>query len=113
MSQRQTSVAERHRFIDLKLKDYSLKEIAAQTGWSFYCVRHWWRCYRDGGRGDLDPPDERKQRGGHMSTFPGVVRFAFMRVKKEHPKWGAAVAGPRVAKRLGIPEEDLPCLSTF
>ena len=70
MSQRQTSVAERHHFIDLKLKGHSLKEIAEQTGWSFYCVRHWKRCYRDGGRGGIDPPDEWKQRGGYMSTYP-------------------------------------------
>ena len=48
-----------------------------------------------------------------MSTFPGVVRFAFLRVKKEHPQWDAAVARPRVAKRLSIPEEELPCLSTI
>jgi hypothetical protein len=113
MSQRQTSVAERHRFIDLKLKGHSLKEIAEQTGWSFHCVRHWWRCYRDGGRGALDPSDERKQRGGHMSMFLGVVRFAFLRIKKEHPKWGAAVARPRIAQRLNIPEEELPCVSTI
>jgi len=96
MSQRQTSVAERHRFIDLKLKGHSLKEIAEHTGWALHCVRHWWRRYRDEGRGALDPSDERKQRGGHMSTFPGVVRLAFLRVKKEHPKWGAAVARPRL-----------------
>jgi len=113
MSPRNTSVAERHRFIDLKLKGYSLREIAKQTGWSFYCIRHWWRCCRDGGREALDSPDGRKQRGGRMSAFPGVVRFAFLRIKKEHPKWGAAVARPRVAQRLGMPEEELPCVSTI
>lgn len=35
-----------------------------------------------------------------MSTFPAVIRFAFLRIKKEHPGWGADVAGPRVAERL-------------
>ena len=113
MSVRQTSVADRHRFIDLKLKGCSLKEIAESSHWSLYCVRHWWRRYRDGGREALEPPDGRKQRGGHMSTFPGVVRFALLRVKKEHPKWGAAVARPRVAQRLGRPEEEMPCVSTI
>jgi len=113
MSQRKTSVADRHRFVDLKLKGHSLREVAEQTGWSFYCVRHWWRRYRDGGRDALDPPDRRKQRGGHMSTFPGVVRFACLRIKKEHPKWGAEVARLRVAERLDLPEADLPCVSTI
>jgi hypothetical protein len=45
--------------------------------------------------------------------FLGVVRFAFLRIKKEHPKWGAAVARPRIAQRLNIPEEELPCVSTI
>jgi hypothetical protein len=113
MSQRHTSVADRHRFIDLKLKGHSLQEIAERTGWSFHCIRHWWRRYRDGGRDALDPSDKRKQRGGHMSTFPNVVRFAFLRIKREHPKWGAEVARPRVAGRLGLPEAELPCVSTI
>lgn len=108
-----TTVAERHRFIEMKLKGYTIAEIAEETGWSFYCVRYWWRRYRDGGWEALDPPDGRKERGGHMSTFPGVVRFAFLRIKKEHPSWGAEVARPRVAERLNIPEEELPCVSTI
>jgi transposase-like protein len=69
MSQQNTTVAERHHFVDLKLQGHPLREIAEQTGWSFYCVRYWWRQYRDGGREALDPPDKRKQRGGPMSTF--------------------------------------------
>lgn len=113
MSQRHTSVADRHRFIDLKLKGHSLQEIAERTGWSFHCIRHWWRRYRDSGRDALGPPDKRRLRGGHMSTFPNVVRFAFLRIKKEHPKWGAKVARPRVAERLGLPEPELPCVSTI
>jgi len=113
MSQRQTTVAERNHFIDLKLVGHTLEEIAEGTGWSYYCVRHWWRRYRKGGRQALDPLDRREQRGGRMSTFPGVIRFAFLRVKKEHPGWGADVARPRVASRLGLSEEEMPCVSTI
>lgn len=113
MTQRRTSVAERHHFIDLKLQGHSLREIAERTGWSFYCVRHWWRCYRDGGRAALNPPDKRKQRGGFMSTFPDVVRLACLRLKKEHPQWGAAVVRSRLPERLDISTADLPCVSTI
>ncbi len=113
MSRRQTTVAERNHFIDLKLAGYTLEQVAEETRWSFECVRLWWRHYRKGGRKALDPPDGRKQRGGPMSTFPGVVRFAFLRVKKEHPGWGADVARPRVAKRLDIPEDELPSVSVI
>jgi len=48
-----------------------------------------------------------------MSTFPGVARFTFLRIKKEHPGWGAAVARPRVAERLVLPEEEMPSVSTI
>jgi transposase-like protein len=113
MSQRQTTVGERNHFIDLKLAGQTLEEVAEETGWSFDCIRFWWRRYRDGGRKALDPPDERKQRGGPMSTFPKVIRFAFLRIKKEHPGWGADVARPRVAKRLDRPEEEMPSVSTI
>jgi hypothetical protein len=113
MGQRQTSVSERNHFIDLKLTGYTLEEVAEETGWSLYCVRYWWRRYRDGGRKALDPPDGRKQRGGSMSTFPGVMRFAFLRIKKEHPGWGADVARPRVAERLNMSEEEMPSVSTI
>jgi hypothetical protein len=48
-----------------------------------------------------------------MSSFPGEVRFAFLRIKKMHPGWGAAVARLRVAEGLGVAETSLPCISTI
>lgn len=113
MGQKRTTVAARNHFIDLKLAGYTIPEIAEETGWAFGCVRYWWRQYRDGGRAALAPPDGRKQRGGRMSTFPGVVRFACLRTKKEHPGWGADVARPRIAQRLDVPEDAMPAVSTI
>lgn len=113
MGQRRTSVSERNRFVDLKLAGHTLEEVAKETKWSFDCVRRWWRCYRDGGRKALNPPDGRKQRGGPMGTFPGIIRFAFLHIKKERPGWGAEVARPRVAERLDLPEEEMPSVSTI
>lgn len=113
MGRRRTTVADRNTFVDLKLAGRTLAEIADDTGWSFECVRYWWRRYRDGGREALDPPDRRKQRGGPMSTFPPVMRFAVLRIKKEHPGWGAEVARPRVSERLDLSEKKLPSVSTI
>ncbi|MCK4976363.1 MAG: helix-turn-helix domain-containing protein, partial [Anaerolineales bacterium] len=50
MKQKQTKIVERNEFVDLKLAGNTIAEIAEQTGWSFYCVRHWWRRFREGGR---------------------------------------------------------------
>lgn len=113
MTQRTTTVAERNRFVDLKLSGYTLQEIADETGWTHSCVRTWWRRYRDGGRQALDPPDGRKQRGGRMSTFSAVIRFACLRMKKTHPGWGAEVVRPRLARHLGISETEMPSVSTI
>jgi len=113
MSQRTTTVAERNRIVDLKLSGYTLREIAEHTGWSFECVRKWWRRYRDCGRSALCNRKPKVTKGGAMSTFPGIVRYAFLRIKKMHPGWGAAVARPRVAERLGLAETEMPCISTI
>ncbi len=111
MSRRRTSVADRNRFVDLKLQGQTLHEIAQATGWSFECVRTWWRRYRDDRRRALDPPDKRTQRGGPMSRFPLEVRQAFEQVKHAHPGWGAPVARLRVAEQLAVAVQDLPALS--
>lgn len=112
MIQRQTTFADRNEFIDLKLAGNTIAEIAEKTGWSFYCVRHWWRQFREGGREALAPEDKRKPRG-LMSKFPGVVRFAMLRIKKEHPGWGAPVARLQATKDLNMSMEELPSVSTI
>lgn len=112
MKQDQTTIAERNEFIDLKFAGNTLAEIAEKTGWSFYCVRHWWRQYREGGREALAPEDKRTQRG-KLSKFPGVIRFAMLRIKKEHPGWGAAVAQLQAAKDLNLSVEEMPSVSAI
>jgi len=113
MSQRQASVAERNQFVDLKLVGHTLPEIADMTGWSFECVRSWWRRYRDGGRRGLDPDDGRQQRGGRMSSFSEKIQAAFSEVKQAHPGWGAPVARARLAEQLELDEACLPSISTI
>jgi transposase-like protein len=112
MIQKKTTIAERNEFVDLKLAGNTIAEIAEKTGWTFYCVRYWWRQFREGGREALAPEDKRKQRG-LMSKFPGVVRFAMLRIKKEHPGWGAPVARLQATKNLNMAPEELPSVSTI
>jgi hypothetical protein len=38
MGQKQTSVSEGNRIIDLKLAGYTLEEAAEETGWSLLCA---------------------------------------------------------------------------
>lgn len=112
VSLQRTTVAERNRIIDLKLKGYTLREIAEQTGRSFECARKWWRQYRKDGRKALRGRQQGKPARGAMSSFPCRVRFACLRLKKQHPGWGADVVRLRMAERLDIEESHLPCTST-
>jgi len=113
VSLRRTSVAERNRIIDLKFKGYTLREIAEETAWSFECVRKWWRQYRKAGQTALSGKQPGKPAKGAMSSFPCQVRFACLRLKKQHPGWGAAVVRLRLAERLALEEAHLPCTSTI
>ncbi len=113
MSQQETTVAERNRMIDLKLDGHTLPEIAEQTGWSLECVRKWWRRFREGGRQSLKGSRRGKKQSGPMSSFPGVVRFACLRLKKTYPGWGAPVVRLRAAQRLGVSEAEMPCVSSI
>lgn len=111
---RRTTVAERNDFTDRHAAGESYEEIAEDAGWSQWTVRYWCRQARDGGRIALDPPDGRKARGGPMSTFPGVVRYCFLRIKLEHPGWGADVARARAVEEYPVLEGyDLPSVSTI
>jgi len=113
VSIRKTTIAERNRIIDLKLDGYTLREIAEETGWSFECVRKWWRLFRKDGRKALKTRRPGKPAKGPMSNFSCQLRFACLRLKKQHPGWGADVVRLRMAERLGIDEVELPCTSTI
>ena len=113
MSISKTTVAERNRIVDLKLEGFTLNEIAEQTGWSFECVRKWWRRFQKEGRRALKGKRPGKPANGPMSSFPCSVRFVCLRLKKQHPGWGADVVRLRLAQRLDLAEADLPCSSTI
>ncbi len=54
MGTKRTTLAERNEFIDLKPDGHTLAEIAVHTGWSWACIRYWWRRFRDGARKALN-----------------------------------------------------------
>lgn len=121
VSLRRTTVAERNRIIDLKLQGCTLREIAMQTGWSFEFARKWWRQYQKAGRKALRGERQGKPARGAMSSFPCRVRFACLRLKKQHPGWEADVvrlhtpfalwlAGLGIAHDLARSAQDNGCI---
>jgi hypothetical protein len=111
---RTTTVAERQQFVDRHAAGETYAQIAQDGDWSEETVRYWCRQARDGGREALTPTDKRKTRGGAMSSYPGIVRYCFLRMKKKHPGWGAAVARARAREEHPVlADYALPSVSTI
>ena len=62
-------------------------------GWSFECVRKWWRRFRDGGYDALR--SVKRSASGPMARSHPRVHYVALRLKLEHPKWGPEVIDAR------------------
>lgn len=80
-----TTPAQRHDFYRRHLRGETYQEIADLAGVSKECVRYWCRRQRDGGN-----CESRYQRSspGLLSQFAPGVRYAILRLKLAHPRWG-------------------------
>ena len=80
-----TSLAERQQFYQQHQTGTTYREIAATFGVSVGCVRYWCRRQRDG-HGVTSA--YRRGAGGLLRRFDPRVRFAILRLRLEHPRWG-------------------------
>ncbi|MEW5956341.1 MAG: hypothetical protein AB1801_01360 [Chloroflexota bacterium] len=104
---KQTTVTQRQEFYQRHQVGESYPTIALQMGVSQECVRYWCRRQRDGG--DCQSRYQRR-RGGLLSHFDARVRYALVRLKLEHPRWGPRSIRHRLSKRpalkgLALPKE--------
>ncbi len=78
------TAAEKRQILERKRAGECLAAIARELQCSFYTVRKWWRCGRDG--------QERQRRGrpvcGALSTYPSDLRAKAIELKRSHPHWG-------------------------
>jgi transposase InsO family protein len=100
-----TTIAQRCEFYQRHQVGESYTEIAMQMGISKECVRYWCRHQRDGG-----DCQNRYQRGhrGLLSHFDPKVRYAIVRLKLEHPRWGPRSIRHRLQKRSNLKGLPLP-----
>ncbi len=88
---RYTSYADRQEIVTLHQQGYSYRQIAAQTKWSFETVRKICRNYNREGAKALEPGSGGRPAKGPLSTFDPLVRFACLRIKRQHRGWGPDV----------------------
>lgn len=100
-----TSPEERRRFFELHQSGRTYQEIADELGVSQGCVRYWCRRQRDGG--GCVTVYERPARGV-LSQFHPKVRYAILRLRLEHPRWGPGPIRYHLSKRPSLRGLELP-----
>lgn len=108
---RYTSYADRQEIVVLHKQGQSYQAIAQQTGWSFELVRKICRAYKKQQEAALHPAKLGRPASGILSTFDPKIRYACLRIKRQHPRWGPDVVLLELAKRPWAREVALPSAS--
>lgn len=106
-----TTFAERDQFVQLHQAGLSYAEIAQRCGWSRETVRQHCRTFRRAGAAGLRLKRPGPVASGLLSTFAPLVRFAALRLKREHPAWGPAVILDELGQRSSTRDLALPHVS--
>ncbi|MDX1379300.1 MAG: hypothetical protein R3307_10645 [Anaerolineales bacterium] len=100
-----TTPAQRRDFYRRHLGGETYQEIADRAAVSKECVRYWCRRQRDGG--SCESRYHQTPRGLLTGLAP-VVRFAILRLKLEHPRWGRERIHHHLKKRVSCRGRHLP-----
>ena len=107
-NQRKTTFAERQQFVEMHQQGSTYQAIGEACGWKESTVKKHCLTYQHHSETALQPRKAGPVCRGILSTFEGVVRFAILRVKKQHPEWGAVVVLDEVAQRASVKGLPLP-----
>lgn len=108
-----TSYADRQKMVMLHQAGVPYWRIARQTGWRYETVRQVVRRYKREGEAALHPQRLGRPPHGPLSSFDAKVRLAVLRIKRQHPGWGAEVVRAELAKRAWMTPQQLPSASSI
>jgi len=103
---RYTDFADQQTILRLRGESLVYREIAQKTGWSYETVRKVCRAGKPQSVRRLGRPAK-----GLLSSFDPRVRFACLKIKLRHQRWGAEVVRAELEKRTWANEVKLPCAS--
>lgn len=110
-NQRVTTFSEQSLFVELHESGASYAEIAAQCGWKPETIKKHCLAYRHHGPDALRPKQAGRKLRGPLSTFDPIVRFAALRIKRQHLAWGPAVVLDELRQRPSTRHKRLPRVS--
>ncbi|MCC6568161.1 MAG: helix-turn-helix domain-containing protein [Anaerolineales bacterium] len=97
-----TTFADRERFVQLHREGWSYPAIAKECGWKASTVKKHCLAYQDQAESAFQPKPPGPAPSGILSSFDPIVRFAILRVKRQHCEWGAPVVLDEVAQRASV-----------
>lgn len=110
-STRMTTVQQRQEMACLAQQGLSYRAIAEKTGVSFWTSRKWIRRARKGGLSALVSQLGRPATGP-MGEFAPLVRYVALRLKRQHPGWGATYVVKKMSEHPLLKGKSLPDGST-
>lgn len=108
MCGRVTTHEGRVSIVEQHLGGETLATIAADMRLNYYTVRDWWRVYQRKGWEGLAPKPQGPSRVGYLGRFSPVVKYVALRLKLEHPGWGADALLLEMSRRPGLEGVRLP-----
>jgi hypothetical protein len=109
---RMTTVQQRQEMAHLAAAGQPYQAIADQIGVSFWTVRKWIRRTNKGGLAALLTQFGRPPRGP-MADFDPLVRYVALRLKRQHPTWGAAYVLKKMSEHPSLHDKRLPDATTL
>ena len=109
---RATSLAQRCELNKMVNDGCTYAEAAEQVGVSYWVGRKWIRRWKRGGLENLASCYGRPKTGP-MAGFGPKVKYAVLRLKKQHPKWGPDYVRKKLKEMDGLRGEKIPSAMTI
>ena len=107
-----TTIAQRHEMMRLTEEGYTYAEATQQTGVSFWTARKWVRIGKKHGTQKIASSYGRP-RAGPLANFDLLIRYVVLRLKRQHPKWGAEYVLKKLKEKHFRQKKELPSATTI
>ena len=107
-----TTIAERREMMRLVEEGHTYAAVAEQVEVSFWTARKWIRLSKRYGKENLASCYGRP-RTGPLSGFDPLIRYIALRLKRQHPKWGAEYVVKKLGENPALQGQKLPAAATI
>jgi len=107
-----TTIAERREMMRLVEEGHTYEAVADQVGVSFWTARKWIRLGKRCGKENLASYYGRP-RARPLAGFDPLIRYVALRLKRQHPKWGAEYVLKKLGEKPSLQDKKLPSVMTI